>query len=423
VANDGRAGDVTICVRAVSPIPDSAYLERSDDRLRIASDGFVHAFGQAASDHGCAGFAHTHPGSEPWHSPLDDRLDEELALVAQRRTPGAPYLSLVVGGTSSAPTFAARMFFAGDQRRVDVMRVVGPSLRVYPANPGSTPDRFERQARALGEGSQAALAALRVGVAGAGGTGSAVVEQLVRLGVGEVVVADDDVVDETNLTRIYGSRDGDVGRPKVDVVREYASSISSATRVVALRGRVDELVVARRMRHCDVLFGCTDDHAGRSVLARLAFWYLLPLIDTGIVVHSDRDHLEVTGRVTIIVPGTACLLCRDRIDPKAIATDRLPTAERRRLAKEGYVSGPPGPAPSVVAYTALTASTAVSELLNRLFVPTTDEISELILQVDQHAIRINTIPPRPGHFCANPNQWGRADEEPFLGQLWAERQP
>ena len=70
---------------------------------------------------------------------------------------------------------------------------------------------------------------LRVGVVGCGGTGSAVLEQLTRLGVGSLTFADDDVVTPTNVTRIYGSTLDDVDRPKVDVLRDHLARIGLGT--------------------------------------------------------------------------------------------------------------------------------------------------------------------------------------------------
>ena len=61
---------------------------------------------------------------------------------------------------------------------------------------------------------------LRVGVVGCGGTGSAVAMLLARLGVGQIALFDEDVVERTNLNRLHGARqsDADAMRPKVQAV-------------------------------------------------------------------------------------------------------------------------------------------------------------------------------------------------------------
>src|SRR5688500_10935071 len=47
------------------------------------------------------------------------------------------------------------------------------------------------------------LGRLKVGVVGLGGTGSAVVEQLARLGVGELLLCDPQEFESTNVNRVY----------------------------------------------------------------------------------------------------------------------------------------------------------------------------------------------------------------------------
>lgn len=54
----------------------------------------------------------------------------------------------------------------------------------------------------LGRFVQQTLGALRVGIVGCGGTGSAVAEQLVRLGVPHLTLIDADTLTESNVTRV-----------------------------------------------------------------------------------------------------------------------------------------------------------------------------------------------------------------------------
>ena len=58
-------------------------------------------------------------------------------------------------------------------------------------------EAFQRQALAFGQALNQDLGALRVGVIGCGGTGSAVAMLLARVGVGQIVVVDNDIVDRT----------------------------------------------------------------------------------------------------------------------------------------------------------------------------------------------------------------------------------
>ena len=219
------------------------------------------------------------------------------------------------------------------------MRVVGEGFQILASEPADVDEGiFDRQIRAFGREGQRVLRRLRAGVVGAGGTGSAVFEQLVRLGVGEITVVDDDVLTASNMTRIHESGESDVGEPKVEVAGRAAMRIGLGTRVRALNGRITQLELARALRECDVVFGCTDDNRGRAILSRLAYWYLIPILDTAFLVDTAGGSVRgLFARLTTLLPGTACLFCRDRIDQAQLGAEALPLDERQRLAAEGYV--------------------------------------------------------------------------------------
>lgn len=428
VAWTGAAEDetgVTLFLRNAEAVPDECYLERTSNRLVIASAGFMPAFGLAESHEAGAAFIHTHPGGRAEYSELDDRVDEELSAVARCRTDSPFYVSMIIAGSVEAPSFVARVVSAEGTRSVDVIRVAGERFRLIRLDNDeleeNIQEHFDRQIRVFGDAGQRVLSALRIGIVGVGGTGSAVCEQLVRLGVGEVLLVDDDTVTESNVTRIYGSTPADVGKHKVSVLTASMAEIDQSTRVTPVVGRVTDRKIAERLRQCDVIFGCTDDQWGRSVLSRLAYFYLIPMIDLAVVITSDgrRVH-EIVGRVTVIGPGSACLLCRGRIQPEVIRAEALPTGERERLAAEGYVQGFAQPDPSVVTYTSLIASLGTSEFLSRLFgLGTLPYATELLFRIDLNELRRNTVASREGHFCADASKWGVGDSEPFLDMLWS----
>jgi len=71
-----------------------------------------------------------------------------------------------------------------------------------------------RQAAAFGQPFVDKLASLRVGIVGAGGTGSPTAVLLARAGVGELVVIDNDRLERSNLNRVRGAGVSDVGKNK-----------------------------------------------------------------------------------------------------------------------------------------------------------------------------------------------------------------
>ena len=101
------------------------------------------------------------------------------------------------------------------------VQVAGRRLAVHsPAAEPADIDFLAHQALAFGPSLNARLKTMRVGVAGCGGTGSATAMLLARLGVGQIALFDDDIVDVTNLNRLHGARraDADAMRQKVEVV-------------------------------------------------------------------------------------------------------------------------------------------------------------------------------------------------------------
>lgn len=406
--------------RSLTDVPHAAYLEREPRRLTIASTGFVPAFSAARHDDALPIFVHTHPGGRPEPSELDHSVDRLLRDHARERDlPG--YASLVVAGTPRAPSVCGRLWL-GEQpmRPITRLRVAGNEFRVLLADDDSHEPAplFDRQVRAFSAAGQRLLGALRIGVVGAGGTGSPTIEQLARLGVGQIVVVDDDVVDDTNLTRIHESTTDDVGTPKAELACRRARSYGTGTTPTAVHATVASINGFKALTGCDVVFGCTDDNAGRLVLNRLAYRYLIPVIDCGAVVSPDEKSgtvRDVCGRVTLIAPGEPCLLCRGQVDAQLAGEEMLDPETRRARAGEGYAQGAQGPAPAVVAFTTGVSALAVNEMLGRLLGYADSTSSNLLVRFSAQTISRGGRGAVEGHMCVNPAEWALGDTDPPLG--------
>ena len=91
--------------------------------------------------------------------------------------------------------------------------------------------RFGGIARLYGADGLAALGSARVCVIGVGGVGSWAVEALARSAVGQVCMIDMDHVAESNVNRQLPAVDGQLGRAKVEVLRERVAAINPDCRV------------------------------------------------------------------------------------------------------------------------------------------------------------------------------------------------
>ena len=421
-------GSERLLARELVLVPDAAYRRRAADSMIVTSEGYVPALRVAEGLQAIPIWFHTHPGigSRPLPSAHDAIVDSELAPLFRLRA-GSPYYgSLIVSPTESALAFSGSL--RTEERVLPITRLwcVGEDwqlLHAVDAQEAELSAAYDRNIRALGSAVQAALAALRVAIVGCGGTGSAVAEQLVRLGVRSVLLIDPDSMSLTNVTRVYGSTPDDVGRPKADVLLAHLQRIAPDLDGEALVSKVTVESTARRLIGPDLVFGCTDDNAGRLVLSRAANYLLTPVIDVGVLLTSDAagNLIGIDGRVTVLRPGGACLVCRNRIDLARAAVEQLRADERQRLQTEGYAPALPGVEPAVVTFTTAVAASAVSELLERMvrYGPR-PRPGEILLRLHEREISTNIAVSTPGHYCdVASGKLGAALATPFLEQTWA----
>lgn len=420
-------GDVRLLGRRICWVLDDAYEVRTDRQLQIASHGYVPALADAEADGAVPIWFHTHPGdgSSPHPSEHDDRVDSLLAEVFRIRAGTELYGTLVIAHKEGHLTFTGRLETEHAVRAIDRLWQVGDRWRMtfnHDRGDEAPAAIFDRNLRAFGGDVQRTLGTLAITVVGAGGTGSAVAEQLVRLGVRRLRLLDPDHLSLSNVTRVYGSTPDDIGRPKVDVLSDHLRSIAPDLAVETCQGAVTEHDLALTVADSDVVFGCTDDNAGRLVLSRLSSYMLCPVIDCGVLLTSspNGELLGIDGRVTIMSPGSACLVCRNRIDTKRAAAELMTSEEHERLAGEGYAPALAGVEPAVVTFTTHVAAAAVTELLERLtgFGPTPVP-SELLLRLHDREISTNIQLPNARHYChPDTGKLGLGLGEPLWEQTW-----
>lgn len=421
-------GDIRLLARQIRWVDESAYRRREAYSLSIASEGYVPALGQAETLGAVAMWVHTHPGvgSSPRPSEHDRIVDREISDLFRLRSGNRYYGALILSPREQGWAFTGhldhedgttlpieRLWLAGDRFQL---------IRSFDTKTKEASPIQDRNVRAFGEAIQQALGEIHIGVVGCGGTGSAVTEQLVRLGVKRLTLIDPDELSESNVTRIYGSTLSDAGKPKIEVLADHLQKIFSDVSCKTVRSMITIERTARQLAECDLIFGCTDDNAGRLVLSRVATYLLTPVIDCGVLLSSQKDGqlTGIDGRVTTLIPGQACLVCRGRIDLARASAELLTPEERVRLENEGYAPALGRTEPAVVTFTTLVAATAVSELLER-FIGYGPEPrpSEVLLRCHEREISTNLAAPRPRHYChPSSGKLGAGITTPFLEQTW-----
>jgi molybdopterin/thiamine biosynthesis adenylyltransferase len=407
-------------------INDEEKVGASSVHVSWNTRGYMRLLSESMSSDLVPGIVHTHPGSHAFFSQQDDTNEAELARTAAiKGTRGL--VSIVLGEDGSVK---ARMWLPQDLV-VDAhtVQAVGGRFRRWPTTDTGAVEagHLERQTRLFGVGFNQLISKLKIAVVGCGGTGSATAILLARLGVGHLLLIDNDSIEETNLNRVHGSRraDAEAAIPKIDVIEREITLADLGVHVVKRRGWVSDPTMRDALKACDFVFGCTDDHSGRIMLNRLAYFYGISVIDLGLrmVPSPAGTGHDINGRVTTLSPGRPCLLCNKVVSAKRAADEalkRIDPAEYENRKREAYVVDSDDPAPAVVTFTTEMACVAVNEMIAALvgfhgddgMVPTR---SRRFHARDDRFLAVKQM--ENCQICVSQRFWGRGDMEPFLDMI------
>jgi len=138
----------------------------------------------------------------------------------------------------------------------------------------------------LGVEGQARLVGAHVLVIGAGGLGSPAALYLASAGVGDITLADPDVVDLTNLQRQILHATRAIGRPKVESGRDTLSALNPEVRVHAVQARLEGERFDEAVAAVDLVLDCSDNFATRHAANRACVRHRKPLV-SGAAVRFD----------------------------------------------------------------------------------------------------------------------------------------
>jgi ThiF family len=314
-------------------------------------------------------FIHTHPhaGAPPGLSAIDTHTTRRLGAAFAELLDG-PFVSVVVGPAG----WAGVEYQNGRLAPLERICLAGRRLEIHGDSGGDEHEALDdRQRRALGSSGNAVLRGLRVGIVGVGGLGAPLAETLARMGLGSLTLVDDDLLELSNVRRVFAVTrdDAELARPKVDAVAAGLRRLGLGTSVCAVHGDVRDPQIQQQLLNCDVLFSATDTHSSRAAMTELAVRGCHVLIDLGVRVGirggGELDSLLFERRIQL--PDGPCLWCWGRLDAHRIRVELMSTFERDALLAEGYVTGIAGePEPSVAALTVAAAGAGAAALLGLL---------------------------------------------------------
>ena len=241
-------------------------------------------------------------------------LDELLRAPADHLPDDAAEVLLICEGGARSMKCAARLLDAGYRRVASVeggtRAWAAHSLPlVHPAGDADFHDRYSRHLRLpeVGEQGQRRLLASRVAIVGAGGLGSPSAFYLAAAGVGTLVIADDDVVERSNLQRQILHAEDRIGMPKVESARQALLALNPGVQVEAVPERITSANVERFLEGADVVVDGGDNLPMRYLLNDACVKLGKPLVYGAI----DRFHGQAmvfdAGRQRGVLPCYRCL--------------------------------------------------------------------------------------------------------------------
>jgi hypothetical protein len=317
---------------------------------------------------------HSHPTGYRFFSETDNQSDHELfESVFGWMEDEEPHASAIM--LPNGEIFG-RIFHPDlTNQPINKINIVGDDIIFWMKENSGKVEEFEkRTAQAFGEGTTGIMKKLKIAVVGCSGTGSPVIEQLVRLGVGHLILVDPDKLEEKNLNRILNSSMKDAKKKsfKVHVISKAIENIGLGTEITAFsKNLYDSADIIKTLAECDVIFGCVDSVDGRHLLNQIATFYLIPYIDIGVKLISDGNGGidQILGSVHYIQPGGSSLRIRGvytEEELRAASMYRVNRMQYEEQKKSGYIVDVVVDSPAVISINMQIASMAVNELLSRI---------------------------------------------------------
>ena len=163
-------------------------------------------------------------------------------------------------------------------------------------------EQLERYSRHLvldgiGKDGQEKLFNAKVLIIGAGGLGSPAALYLAAAGIGTIGIADNDIVDLSNLQRQIMHTTAGIGTPKADFVAEAILGINPDIKVNKYKMFLNQDNIMGIIRDYDFIIDATDNFDSKFLIN-----------DTCVIAGKAFSHAGVTrfqGQLTTYVPGNS----------------------------------------------------------------------------------------------------------------------
>ena len=156
------------------------------------------------------------------------------------------------------------------------------------------PERYHRNLGAISPSEQVKLLQSKVAIIGVGGLGGTVLELLARMGIGELIIADKDIIGDSNLNRQILSTETNLGQSKTTVAVKRVKKINSSIEIISHSIFINSDNVEKIIEGADVVVDALDSLPSRFVLQKACRDLKIPLVHGAIA--------GFNGQLTTIFP-------------------------------------------------------------------------------------------------------------------------
>ncbi|MFW5393262.1 ThiF family adenylyltransferase [Yersinia sp. 2544 StPb PI] len=361
-------------VKDILLVDYSACSTRTNDFISWPGTSIEDAIDMAEMHNLSIVLMHSHPGGTLVFSDMDDESDREVLPALFEASES---LEVLHGSAIMTSDGAIRARFYNRQLEiisVDSVHCAGDDLFLWRVTEYNSlqpnPMAFSAQ---MGKD----LKTLTACVVGVSGTGSIVVEQLARLGIGRLILIDFDEIEFKNLNRIINStiEDAHNNAAKVVSIANALSAYREDIEVITVKASLSTREAINSAGTADVLFCCVDSFEGRQMCDRVAAAFLQPLFDVAVTIPTRQIESGITigdvcGRLDYVKPGGSTLADRGVYTPETLRREYLQKVAPYELDEqvaEGYIKGIADEAPSVITLNMRAASDCVMEFIARAY--------------------------------------------------------
>jgi len=158
-----------------------------------------------------------------------------------------------------------------------------------------------------------------VGIAGCGGLGSNSAVALARVGVGKLIIADFDIIVESNLNRQYYFYN-QIGQKKCIALKENINKINPLCNVEAHDLILDESNIPKLFNCCDVVIEAFDKAEMKQMIAEVFiknFNNKYLIMGSGLAGWGDFEKIKINKTDNIFICGDNINEASDNLPPLA----------------------------------------------------------------------------------------------------------